>query len=65
MDVLYEPVSNEVSYTLAWPISFPGKLADPGCVVLVLWSLKGIKLNYAEEEQNINGEISRSTYWWV
>ena len=40
LDVLYEPVSSEVSYTLAWPISFPGKLADPGCVVLVLWSLK-------------------------
>jgi len=29
---------------------------------LVLLSLKGIKLNYVEEEQNINGEISRSTY---
>ena len=29
---------------------------------LVLLSLKGIKLYYVEEEQNINGEISRSTY---
>jgi len=43
LDVLYEPVSNEVSYTLAWPISFPGRLVTAvvfGCVVLVLWSLK-------------------------
>ena len=29
---------------------------------LVLLSLKGIKLNYVEEEQNINGKILRSTY---
>tara|TARA_A100000164_G_scaffold312743_1_gene291191 strand:+ start:303 stop:458 length:156 start_codon:yes stop_codon:yes gene_type:complete len=29
---------------------------------LVLLSLKGIKLDFVEEEEDINGEISRSTY---
>lgn len=29
---------------------------------IVLLSLKGIKLNYVEEERNINGRTSRFTY---
>ncbi len=29
---------------------------------IVLLSLKGIKLNYVEKEQNINGRTSRFTY---
>ena len=29
---------------------------------IVLLSLKGIKLDFVEEEEDINGKISRSTY---